>query len=95
VNCSRLPLRIAIHSLSTLATSGRGCLVMMNMAAQEVSLRQDDRWESLLLAQSRHAQCADECRLLGAKRTLTNRRLPISIYEYTDLLQRGVESTIP
>ena len=33
----------------------------------------------LLLVQSRHAQCADECPLLGAKRTLTNRRLPISI----------------
>ena len=31
----------------------------------------------------RHAQCADECPLLGAKRTLTNRCLPISIYEYT------------
>src|SRR5262245_66255368 len=30
-------------------------------------------------------QCADECPLLGAKRTLTNRRLPISIYEYTAL----------
>jgi hypothetical protein len=26
-----------------------------------------------LLAQSRHAQCADECPLLAAKRTLTNR----------------------
>src|SRR4030095_9245360 len=36
-----------------------------------------------LMAQSRHAQCADECPLLGAKRTLTNRCLPISIYEYT------------
>src|SRR5215510_2404005 len=36
-----------------------------------------------LLAQSRHAQCADECPLLGATRTLTNRCLPISIYEYT------------
>jgi hypothetical protein len=35
------------------------------------------------MAQSRHAQCADECPLLGAKRTVTNRRLPISIYEYT------------
>ena len=35
------------------------------------------------MAQSRHAQCADECPLLGAKRTLTNRCLPISIYEYT------------
>ena len=28
-------------------------------------------------------QCADECLLLGAKRTLTKRCLPISIYEYT------------
>jgi len=37
----------------------------------------------LLLALSRHAQCADECPLLGAKRTLTKRCLPISIYEYT------------
>src|SRR5262249_21281413 len=36
-----------------------------------------------LLAQSRHAQCADKCPLLGAKRTLTNRCLPISIYEFT------------
>ena len=27
----------------------------------------------LLMAQSRHAQCADECPLLGAKRTFTNR----------------------
>jgi hypothetical protein len=36
-----------------------------------------------LLAQSRHAQCADECPLLGEKRALTNRCLPISIYEYT------------
>ena len=35
----------------------------------------------LLLALSGHAQCADECPLLGAKRTLTNRCLPISIYE--------------
>ena len=32
-----------------------------------------------LLALSGHAQCADECSLLGAKRTLTNRCLPISI----------------
>ena len=30
------------------------------------------------MARSRHAQCADECPLLGAKRTLTNRCLPIS-----------------
>jgi hypothetical protein len=30
------------------------------------------------MAQSRHAQCADECPLLGANRTLTNRCLPIS-----------------
>jgi hypothetical protein len=37
----------------------------------------------LLLAQSRHAQCADECPLLGAKETATNGCLPISIYEYT------------
>ena len=27
--------------------------------------------------------CADECPLLGVKRTLTNRCLTISIYEYT------------
>src|SRR5262245_6569615 len=33
------------------------------------------------MALSRHAQCADECPLLGEKRTLTNRCLPISIYE--------------
>src|SRR6476659_9207371 len=37
----------------------------------------------LELAQSRHAHCADGCPLLGAKRTVTNRCLPISIYEYT------------
>ena len=36
-----------------------------------------------LLALSGHATRADECLLLGAKRTLTNRCLPISIYEYT------------
>jgi hypothetical protein len=35
-----------------------------------------------VLAQSRHAHCADECPLLRAKRTMTNRCLPISIYEY-------------
>ena len=35
------------------------------------------------LAQSRHAQCADECPLLGSKRTVINRCSPISIYEYT------------
>src|SRR6476620_11981236 len=29
-----------------------------------------------------HAQCADECPLLGAKRTVTNRCLPTSIYEW-------------
>ena len=39
--------------------------------------------ECPLLALSRHAQCADECPLLGAKRTWINRRLPNSIYEYT------------
>jgi hypothetical protein len=39
--------------------------------------------ECPLLAQSRHTQCADERPLLGVKRTLTNRCLPISIYEYT------------
>jgi hypothetical protein len=39
--------------------------------------------ECLLVAQSRHAQRADECPLLGAKRTFTNRCLPNSIYEYT------------
>ena len=38
------------------------------------------RPECPLLAQSGHAQCADECPLLGAKRTVTNRFLPISIY---------------
>jgi hypothetical protein len=38
----------------------------------------------LLLAHSRHAQCADECPLLGAKQTVTNRCLPISIYESAD-----------
>ena len=36
-----------------------------------------------LLAHSGRATRADECPLLGAKRTLTNRCLPISIYEYT------------
>jgi hypothetical protein len=35
----------------------------------------------LLLAQSRQLN-ADECPLLGAKRTVTNRCLSISIYEY-------------
>jgi len=36
-----------------------------------------------LMAQNRHAQCADECPLSEAKRTSTSRCLPISIYEYT------------
>ena len=36
-----------------------------------------------LAAQSRRTQSADECPLLGAKPTLTNRCLPTSIYEYT------------
>jgi hypothetical protein len=40
------------------------------------------------MAQSRHAQTPEECPLLGAKRTLTNRCLPISIYEYTALILR-------
>ena len=35
------------------------------------------------MARSGRATRADECPLLGAKRTLTNRCLPISIYEYT------------
>jgi hypothetical protein len=39
-----------------------------------------------LLAQSRHAQCAGKGPLLRAKRTVTNRCLPISIYEYTALV---------
>ena len=30
-----------------------------------------------------HTTYTDECPLLGAKRTWTNRCLPISIYEYT------------
>jgi hypothetical protein len=33
----------------------------------------------LLMAQSRHAQCADDCPLLGTKQTVTNRCGPISI----------------
>ena len=36
-----------------------------------------------LMAQSRHTQYPHECPLLGVKRTLTNRCLQISIYEYT------------
>ena len=35
------------------------------------------------VAKRQTCQCADECPLSGAKRTLTNRCLPISIYEYT------------
>src|SRR6476660_9535916 len=34
-----------------------------------------------LMAQSRHAQTPDECPLFAAKRTLSNRCLPILIYE--------------
>ena len=40
----------------------------------------DSRWLDLL---DLRLTCADECPLLGAKRTVTNRCLPISIYEYT------------
>ena len=43
----------------------------------------------LLVALSGHATSADECPLLGAKRTLTDRCLPISIYEYAN----GVKQT--
>jgi hypothetical protein len=43
----------------------------------------------IAMAQSRHAQRADECLLLEAKRTLTNRCLPISINEYTALYSRA------
>jgi hypothetical protein len=35
------------------------------------------------MALNGRATRGDECPLLGAKRTLTNRCLPISIYEYT------------
>ena len=43
-------------------------------------------WERPLLAHSGRATRADECLLLGAKRTVTNRCLPISIYEYAHAL---------
>jgi hypothetical protein len=39
--------------------------------------------ECLLMAQSGHASSSGECPLSGVKRTVTNRCLPISIYEYT------------
>ena len=41
MKCSRLPLRTAIHFLPTLATSGPGSLVMVNVVTRG-SLRQDD-----------------------------------------------------
>ena len=41
------------------------------------------------MAQSGHPTCADECPLLGAKRTLTNHCLPTSIYEYTTQSSAG------
>jgi hypothetical protein len=37
------------------------------------------------MAQTRHAQCADECPVFGAKATVTNGCLTISIYEYTQM----------
>ena len=39
----------------------------------------------LLMERNGRATRADECLLLGAKRTWTNRYLPNSIYEYTAL----------
>jgi hypothetical protein len=39
-----------------------------------------DGFECRLLAQSGHSDGTTECPLLGAKRTLTNRCSPISIY---------------
>ena len=42
MKCSRLSLRIAIRFLPTLATSGPGCLVMVNVAAHKARYRQDD-----------------------------------------------------
>jgi hypothetical protein len=43
-------------------------------------LAMDSRWLDLL---DLRLTCADECRLLGASRTVTNRCLPTSIYQYT------------
>src|SRR6476620_12468940 len=51
------------------------------------------RLECPLMAQSRHAQCADECPPLGAKRTLTNRCFPISIYELHGLEHTATPSS--
>ena len=65
-----------IHFLPTLATSGPGCLVMVNVAAHEARFVKTTCWGSLLLAQRRRAQTRDECPLLGARRT-------VPIYEYT------------
>ena len=42
-------------------------------------LAMDSRWLDLL---DLRLICADDCPLLGAKRTVTNRCLLISIYEY-------------
>ena len=44
--------------------------------------------ECRLLAKSGHANRADECPLLGAKRTVTNRCLPISIYVHDLIVLR-------
>ena len=41
------------------------------------------RRRCLLMALFGHPTRTDECPLLGAKRTVTNRFLPVSIYEYT------------
>ena len=43
----------------------------LNRRSKRIPALKGWRWAGPLLAQSRHAQCADECPLLGAKRTST------------------------
>jgi hypothetical protein len=46
------------------------------------------------MAQSRHAQCADEMSAFGSRRTLTNRCFPISIYELHGLEHTATPSRL-
>ena len=73
VKCSRLPLRIAIHFLPTLATSGPGCLVMVTW--RQARFLRTTCWGSLLLALSRRTHpSTPRCPLM----TQSGRSLPRS-----------------
>ena len=59
-------------------------MVLSNACDMKVAIGPSLRFSGcLLLALFGHPTCTEECPLSGARRTVTNRCLPISIYEYT------------